>query len=206
MPAGSYQTFSSTRTLHLGRVLLTHDPLIHFVLISQRIPFILKIFWSQAADKQLRYPGARCGQEAPATCCGEPGANDKMRAEGRQNQCILMKVGTLQRSRRRSDYTGPQITPPHLRSPSHGYRELHPLGWWEEPGCWVPAAACKFMLIEPQEMWEHFLLAFNKHKQISLILYLPSELIQYCQYPSWLILLYLGNISWITFSNNKKFS
>ena len=32
---------------------------------------------------------------------------------------------------------------------------------WEK----MPSVACKFMLIEAQDMWEHFLLTFNKDKQ-----------------------------------------
>ena len=168
MPAGSYQTFSSTRTLHRGRVLLTHDPLIHFVLISQRIPFILKIFWSVAADKQLRYPGARCDQESLPLVM--------------ENQELMTRWGP--RGVRTNVYWwrsvlyrgvgGDLIIRGHRLH--HLTSGLHPLRWCEKkPGWWVPGAACKFMLIEPQEMWEHFLLTFNKHKQISTILCLPLK-------------------------------
>lgn len=50
--------------------------------------------------------------------------------------------------------------------------------WYKKPGeTWqkMPSLACKFMLIEAQDMWEHFLLTFNKDKQTDPLLLLVNN-------------------------------
>ena len=71
--------------------------------------------------------------------------------------------------RRSPDYTGCYTT--HYTHSSTqgtiicGYIQVHPPPAPTREKRRSQAAACKFMLIEAQEMWEHFLLTFNKHKQ-----------------------------------------
>ena len=128
-----------------------------------------------------------------------------MRTEGRQNQCILMKVGPLT-----PPVGGALIIQTWLHSPlsplsppcyqhftpdlsvqlvpdinirssyiSHSPREknIQVAIWRVNAGkkpweTWLkmPSSACKFMLIEVGDMWEHFLLTFNKDKQTSPLL------------------------------------